>query len=141
MAMHINELIICASMAKIISMSLNADLLAETDRLQKEHGFSGRSEVIRAGLRMLIADSREKGSLSGRLNSVLLVIHSQNVEDAVTSIKHRFEDIITTQVHSHMKEDKCLEIFTLDGDAGRIKEILAAFQVKRKMDYVKLVVA
>jgi CopG family nickel-responsive transcriptional regulator len=52
-----------------------------------------------------------------------------------------FEDIIRTQVHSHLKEDKCLEIFTLEGNAKRIQSIVKAFQVNRKLDYVKLIVA
>jgi len=128
-------------MAKIISMSLTENLLQEIDHLQSDLGFSGRSEVIRAGMRMLIADNREKQKLSGRLNSILLVIHSQSAEDIVTEIKHRFENIINTQIHSHLEHVKCLEIFTLYGDAVQIKEFVKQFQTNRKMDYVKLIVA
>ncbi|HDH41144.1 MAG TPA: CopG family ribbon-helix-helix protein [Candidatus Altiarchaeales archaeon] len=125
----------------IISISLSDKLLEETDRIQKELGFSGRSEVIRAGARMLIADSREKEKLVGRINSILLLIHNQKVEDIVTEIKHRFEDITKTQIHSHLRENKCLEVFVLDGDAKRIKEITRLFQTSGKMEYVKLIVA
>ncbi len=125
----------------IISISLSDKLLEETDRIQKELGFSGRSEVIRAGTRMLIADSRKKEKLVGRINSILLLIHNQKVEDIVTEIKHRFEDITKTQIHSHLRENKCLEVFVLDGDAKRIKEITRLFQVSGKMEYVKLIVA
>ncbi|RLI90470.1 MAG: nickel-responsive regulator 1 [Candidatus Altiarchaeales archaeon] len=125
----------------IISISLSDKLLEETDRIQKELGFSGRSEVIRAGARMLIADSREKEKLVGRINSILLLIHNQKVEDIVTEIKHRFEDITKTQIHSHLRENKCLEVFVLDGDAKRIKEITRLFQASGKMEYVKLIVA
>jgi len=125
----------------IISISLSDKLLEETDRIQKELGFSGRSEVIRAGTRMLIADSRKKEKLVGRINSILLLIHNQKVEDIVTEIKHRFEDITKTQIHSHLRENKCLEVFVLDGDAKRIKEITRLFQTSGKMEYVKLIVA
>ncbi|HDI72734.1 MAG TPA: CopG family ribbon-helix-helix protein [Candidatus Altiarchaeales archaeon] len=125
----------------IISISLSDKLLEETDRIQKELGFSGRSEVIRAGTRMLIADSRKKEKLVGRINSILLLIHNQKVEDIVTEIKHRFEDITKTQIHSHLRENKCLEVFVLDGDAKRIKEITRLFQASGKMEYVKLIVA
>jgi CopG family nickel-responsive transcriptional regulator len=128
-------------MTKIISISLTEDLLSEMDAIERELGFSGRSEVIRAGARMLIADSREKRRLSGRLSSVLMVIHSQGAEDVVTKIKHRFEDIIKTQIHSHLREDKCLEIFTIEGNAGRVKELVKLFQSNGKIEYVKLVVA
>ena len=125
----------------IISISLTDELLNEIDRLQKELGFSGRSEVIRAGARMLLADNREKEKLEGRLNSVLLLIHSQKVEDTVTAIKHEFEDIISTQIHNHLREDKCIEVFILEGDAARIKDLVRLFLTTRKMDYVKLIVA
>nr|QNO54837.1 putative nickel-responsive regulator [Methanosarcinales archaeon ANME-1 ERB7] len=125
----------------IISISLNDKLLTEIDQLQKELGFSGRSEVIRAGARMLLADNREKEKLEGRLNSVLLLIHPQKVEDTVTAIKHEFEDIISTQIHNHLREDKCIEVFILEGDAARINDLVRLFLTTRKMDYVKLIVA
>ena len=125
----------------IISISLNDKLLTEIDQLQEELGFSGRSEVIRAGARMLLADNREKEKLEGRLNSVLLLIHSQKVEDTVTAIKHEFEDIISTQIHNHLREDKCIEVFILEGDAARINDLVRLFLTTRKMDYVKLIVA
>jgi CopG family nickel-responsive transcriptional regulator len=125
----------------IVSVSLNDKILEEIDRIQKELGFSGRSEGIRAGARMLISDNKEKEKLTGKINSILLLIHNQKVEDAVTEIKHRFEDITKTQIHTHLREDKCLEIFVLNGDAGRIKRLVNLFQTSRKMEYVKLIVA
>ncbi|MGD2247549.1 MAG: CopG family ribbon-helix-helix protein [Candidatus Methanofastidiosia archaeon] len=125
----------------IISVSLNKKMLEELDNIQKELGFSGRSEVIRAGARMLIADKREKEKLTGEINSILLLIHTQDVENVVTGIKHEFEDITNTQVHSHLQGGKCLEIFVLDGDAERIREFVELFQTSGKMDYMKLIVA
>ncbi|NQE46437.1 putative nickel-responsive regulator [ANME-1 cluster archaeon GoMg2] len=125
----------------IISISLQDEILEEIDKLQKELGFSGRSEVVRAGVRMLLADSKDKGKLEGKLNSVLLLIHAQKVEDTVTEVKHEFEDIISTQIHNHLREDKCLEVFILEGDATRVKQLVQRFQTSRKLDYVKLIVA
>jgi len=127
-------------MAKIISISLNEEILKGIDKIQKELGFSGRSDVIRAGARMLIADSREKENLSGRMNSILLLIHNQKVEDTVTEIKHKFKDITKTQIHSHLKEDKCLEIFILDGEADKIKQLVKLFQTNGKIEYIKLII-
>lgn len=124
----------------IVSISLNEKLLTEIDKIKEEIGFSGRSEVIRASARMLIADNKEKRDLKGEINSILVLIHNQEVEDKVTEIKHDFEDIINTQIHSHLKENKCMEIFILDGSADRIKELARMFQISRKLDYVKLIV-
>jgi CopG family nickel-responsive transcriptional regulator len=123
----------------IISISLNEKLLEEIDQLKEELGFSGRSEVIRTSTRMLIADNQEKKALKGDINSILILIHDQKAEDKVTEIKHDFEDIINTQIHSHLKDNKCLEIFIMEGDAQRTNMLRKLFQTSRKMDYVKLV--
>ena len=124
----------------VVSISLNDTILKEIDRIQNLVGYSGRSEVIRAGARLLISESKEKDRLTGNINSVLLLIHSQEIEDVVTEIKHKFEDITKTQIHSHLRENKCLEVFVIEGDADRIKEMVRLFQTSRKMEFVKLIV-
>jgi CopG family nickel-responsive transcriptional regulator len=125
----------------VVSLSVNEKMLSDIDTIQEEFGFSGRSEVIRAGMRMLIADIKDKGDFTGIINAILLLIHDQNVEHIVTEIKHDFEDISSTQIHNHLQGGKCLEIFILDGDAERVKQFLELFQTSGKMDYVKLFVA
>jgi CopG family nickel-responsive transcriptional regulator len=125
----------------IISVSLNDKMLQDLDRVKKEMGFSGRSEVIRAGLRSLITDTRESEGLVGKIRGLLLLVHEHDAEDFVTEVKHRFTDIIYTQLHNRFKEDKCLELFILDGEAERIKELTNAFQKNDRIEYAKLVVA
>ena len=61
----------------IISISLNDVILKELDRLQNRLGFSGRSEAIRAGVRLLISENKGTEKISGEINSILLVIHSK----------------------------------------------------------------
>ena len=94
--------------------------------------------MIRTSTRMLIADNQEKKNLTGNINSILTLIHNPKAEDKVTEIKHDFEDIIKTQIHSHLKEDKCLEVFIMEGDAERMHTLTKMFQTSRKMEYVKL---
>jgi CopG family transcriptional regulator, nickel-responsive regulator len=123
----------------IISISLSEQLLQEIDQLKDETGFSGRSDVIRASARLLISDNQDKKNLEGNINSILILIHKQESEDKVTEIKHDFEDIIETQIHNHLKEDKCLELFILEGDAKRMHTLTKMFQTTRKIDYVRLI--
>ena len=125
----------------IISVSLNNTILQEIDKLQKNMGYSGRSEVIRSGIRLLISENKENEQLTGDINAILLVIHSQDVENAVSDIKHHYEDVTTTQIHSHLKKNKCLELFIIEGPAERIKQMMGDFRTSRKMDLVKLFVA
>lgn len=125
----------------IVSISLNNKILEEIDKIKFEYGYSGRSEVIRAGARVLISENKEIEKLTGHINSILLLIHNQNVENIVSDIKHKYESVVKTQIHSHLKENKCLEIFILDGDADIIKLLFRNFKISGKMDYVKLITA
>ena len=125
----------------IVSISLNDTVLKEIDRIKNTFGYSGRSEVIRAGVRLFVLESKEREKLTGNINSILLLVHSQEMEDVVTEIKHKFEDITNTQIHSHLRENKCLEVFVLEGNADRIKEMVRLFQTSRKIEYAKLIVA
>jgi CopG family nickel-responsive transcriptional regulator len=130
----------CEIMA-IVTISLNDAMLKEVDKVRSEMGFSGRSEVIRAGLRILLAENKEKEELTDRVRGVLLLIHEHDAEDLVTNVKHDFLDIIYTQLHNRFKEGKCLELFVLDGEAGRIRELKSIFQKNDRIEYVKLIVA
>jgi CopG family transcriptional regulator, nickel-responsive regulator len=125
----------------IVSVSLNEDVIKEIAELERELGFRGRSEVVRAGVRVLAAEEREKIRLKGRINAVLIVVHGRAQEDAVNKTKHDFEDVIETQVHSHLKDEKCLEVFVLDGDAERVKRLVKTLQKNARLEYAKLVVA
>ena len=89
----------------IISISLNDTILKDIERIKNEHGYSGRSEVIRAGVRLLISESKNTENLVGEINSILLVIHHHDSETAVSNIKHDFKDITKTQIHSHFEKE------------------------------------
>ena len=61
----------------IVSISLNEEILGKINKLQKILGFSGRSEIVRAGIRNLLAEEKERQDLTGLLQAVLLVIHDE----------------------------------------------------------------
>ena len=124
----------------IVSISLSDELISEMDSLQNSLGIAGRSELVRAALKMMISDRKEKSSLSGELDSVLLTIHSDKYNSSFSQIRHEFESIIKTQLHSHMKNHKCLEILVLSGKATEIKNIYEKMQSNKKIDYAKLIV-
>lgn len=123
----------------IVSISLNDDLLGEIDRLMKALGFSGRSELIRAGIRSLISEERERQEILGMLHALLLVVHDEESEQEVTRAKHNYDELVSTHLHSKVDNDKCLEIFLLRGEAERIKNMTKEFQTNKRMDRVKLV--
>ncbi len=123
----------------IVSISLNQEILSELDRLQKTMGFSGRSEAIRAGIRTFVSEEKQRSELTGNIHAILLVVHNDEFDHVVSGIKHNFEDLITTHLHSKIEGEKCMELFVIDGDAERVSTITKDFQVNKNMDTVKLV--
>ena len=123
----------------IVSVSLNDDILSEIDKLQKSLGFSGRSEIVRAGIRNLLAEEKDRQNLSGHLFAVLLAIHDEKSDDQVTEMGHGYDKLITTHIHNKIDGDRCLEIFLLKGDAEEVKDMTKKFQSNKKMDHVKLI--
>ena len=123
----------------IISISLNDEILSQLDKLKKSMGFSGRSEAIRAGIRSFVSEAKQKTELSGNIHAILLVVHNDEFDHIVSGIKHNFEDLITTHLHSKIEGEKCMELFVIDGEAERVSTITNDFQTNKKMDTVKLV--
>ena len=123
----------------IVSISLNDEILKQIDALQKNLGFSGRSDAIRAGIRSFVSEEKQKEDLSGNVNAILLVVHNDEYDNQVTDVKHSFEDLITMHLHSKIEGDKCMELFILKGESELVSDITKNFQINKKMDTVKLV--
>jgi len=123
----------------VISISLNGEILRELDGLQDSMGFTGRSEIIRAGIRSFVQEEKQKRDLKGKQSAVLIVVHLDEYDDQVARIKHDYEDLIRTHLHNKIEGDRCMEMFFLDGDSKKIQAITKGFITDRKMDTVKLV--
>ena len=123
---------------KIISMSLTDDFLAELDNITKEIGFSGRSETIRAGIKTLREEQRQRSKLKGKINATLSVVHYHAKN--IGRLAHDYQDIITSHLHNHLDNDKCLDIFILKGNSELIRNIVDSFQKHKGIGQVKLIV-
>ena len=124
----------------IVSLSFPEQMIRDMDEIRKSLGFTGRSELVRAAIRLLLEDKREKDSLRGQVAAILAVTHNQEDEEPVTRIKHSFEDIIRTHLHNKITRTNCVELFLLEGDAQKIASMSNGFQKEDKMKSVKLVI-
>jgi CopG family nickel-responsive transcriptional regulator len=136
MIMFINKLIILEDMG-IVSVSLNDKILKDIDKLEKELGFSGRSEVIRAGVRLLINDEKGKSKLTGEINGVILVVNDERHNEEVSKIRHDHNEVIKTQIHNHLESQKCLQVFIIKGNAERVKDFIKKLETCRKTEHVR----
>jgi CopG family nickel-responsive transcriptional regulator len=138
MLIFISKLIMIEDMT-IVSISLNEKLLGDIDRIEKELGFSGRSEVVRAGLRMLVQNEKENSKITGIIEGVVIVVNPEKYNEDISKIRHDYSDIIKTQIHNHLDAHKCLQIFVLKGNAEKVKAMIKKLESSKKTEYVKLI--
>ena len=124
----------------IVSLSFPDQMIKEMDHLQRSGGFTGRSELVRSAIRLLLEDSREKDAVTGQTNAIIVVTHDESNEEPITKLKHQFEDIVKTHIHNKFGHANCIELFLLEGDGKKITSMAKEFQKEDKMKSVKLVV-
>ena len=88
---------------------------------------------------VLLQKKSKKRIFLENVNAILLVVHNDEYDNQVNGIKHSYEDLITTHLHSKIEGDKCMELFMLKGEAGSVSSITKDFQINKRMDTVKLV--
>lgn len=124
----------------IVSLSFPDQMVKELDEIQDTGGFAGRSELVRAAIRLLIEDRKEKDSLLGHVNAVVVVTHDESNEAPITRLKHEFEDIVKTHIHNKISRNNCVELFLVEGEGKKVASMTKAFQREEKMKSVRLIV-
>src|SRR5438128_10490674 len=117
----------------IVSLSFPDQIIKELDRIQDIGGFTGRSELVRAAIRLLIDDRKEKDSLLGHVNAVVVVTHDESNEAPITKLKHEFEDIVKTHIHNKITHGHCVELFLVEGEAKTVASMTNASQREANM--------
>jgi CopG family transcriptional regulator, nickel-responsive regulator len=123
----------------IVSLSFPESMMKEMDELQKVLGFTGRSELVRASIRLLIQDVKEKNALAGKGSAVIVLTHTEENEEPVTRIKHRYDDIVRTHIHNKITKNNCVEMFLLEGSTPEVATMAKEFQKEEGIRSVKLI--
>jgi CopG family nickel-responsive transcriptional regulator len=123
----------------VISVSLTEKNIDDLDKLQGMLGLAGRSEAIRVCLRSAETEIREREGLKGEVEGIIIAVHKADAGHSLDNSRHKYQQNITTQVHSHLKNGKCLDVFLVAGDSAVIREIVAEFQKDETVEYIKFV--
>ena len=123
----------------VVSVSLTERNMEVLDRMQRSFGLTGRSEAVRACIRSAEDEVRDREGMKGHVEGVLIIVHESHRAPDLDDIRHTHQDIITTQIHSHLKNEKCLEVFIIDGDSEDVRTMISRFRGKEELDYVKFV--
>lgn len=123
----------------IISVSLTEKNAEDLESLQRDLGFGGRSEAIRAAMRTLLAETSERRSMVGQVDGVLIMINDACASGSIHDIYHDNHPLIKTHVHNHLGNHKCMNMMVLSGDAGKINALLDQMHRLEGVAYLKFI--
>ena len=107
----------------VVSVSMPEELLERLDQFATDHGYTGRSEVVREGARKLLGEFEET-RLEGRdlmgIVTVLFDHETSAVEERMIELRHVHESTVASNFHSHVGNHYCMELFVLEGDLEAI---------------------
>ena len=109
----------------VVSVSMPESLLERLDEFIDDHGYSGRSEAVRDGARGLLSEV-DTDHVDGTAVCVVSAMfdHDSGAETALSALRHRHNDLVTSNVHSHAG-DACLELFVAEGPVSEIGSFVA----------------
>jgi CopG family nickel-responsive transcriptional regulator len=111
----------------VISITLPPELLRRFDEFMEARGYYSRSEAIRDAIRSLIADSELARMETGNVAATIMTTCEyarKDVDLKMTEIRHEFDDVVIENVHRHIDEKYCLEIFISQGNNDRILNLI-----------------
>ncbi len=124
----------------IISISLTAQLLKQLDKFMRDRGYSSRSEAIRDAVRTALSEFELEQFERGRVTATVTAIsaHEQpGVDERLTRLRHSYNHIVSGNMHLHLGEPHCLEVFITEGNVEEVLEFVSRIRAMRGLQQVK----
>jgi CopG family nickel-responsive transcriptional regulator len=124
----------------VISITLPNELLVKFDDFTKIRGYYSRSEAFRDAVRNLIAESEIAKMETGAVAATIMMTCDyarRDVDLKMSEIRHEFDDVVVENVHRHIDDKYCLEIFIAQGNNERIRDLVGRVRGMRGIQQVK----
>ena len=116
-------------------------LLKRIDEFTDEHGYSGRSEVVRESTRTLLEEFQRRNTDGQSQTCTVTVVFEycqSEVQQRLTGARHEYDGIVSATTHAHVQDQYCMELFVLEGTtealSGFVNTVRAVPDV-RAVDY------
>lgn len=118
----------------VVSVSMPESLLRRLDEFADEHGYTGRSEVVREAARNLLGEFEDRRLASRPLIGVVTVLfnyETSNAEERMMHLRHEHESLVTSNVHNHVGDRYCMELFIVEGSLEEISTFVGKVRATR----------
>ena len=107
----------------VVSVSMPDELLERLDVFAEDHGYTGRSEVVREAARNLLGEFEDTRLEDRPLMAVVTVLfdyETTTVEERMMHLRHEHDELVASNFHSHVGDHYCTELFVLEGTLPEI---------------------
>lgn len=123
----------------IVSISLDDESIGILDDIQKTFGLKGRSEAVRRAINMAQSEVQDMKDTEGQVEGVLIIVKKDHANPWMNLIQAKYQGEIKTQLHSHLADNKCLEVMVISSEAERLSSMMKEIYAAGKADYVRFV--
>ena len=122
-----------------MSISLNDEYLRALDDIQGAYDLVGRSEAVRMAISAALDEMREMDTIEGPVEGVLIIVRGDHADPWMIQVQAKYQDAIKTQLHSHLRDQTCLEVMVISCDAKQLRAMMTEIKAQGKAKYVKFV--
>jgi len=123
------------------SVSLPPPLVEKLDEVWKNMRYENRSKAIHDAVRSFITEFEWMREEAGRITGAVLVLYyldKPGLLEEITRVQHQFKNVISSTLHVHLEENKCLEIIAVEGGAQEVRNLTQTLMAKRGVKQVKV---
>jgi CopG family nickel-responsive transcriptional regulator len=123
------------------SVSLPPPLVEKLDKTWRSMRYENRSKAVHDAVRSFITEFEWMQKDSGRITGAVLVLYyldKPGLLDEITKAQHKFKNAISSTLHVHLEENKCLEIIAVEGSVQEIRSLAQSLMTKRGVKQVKV---
>jgi CopG family nickel-responsive transcriptional regulator len=124
-----------------IGISLPKNLLIRFDEILNARGYSSRSEGIRDAIRTYITYYKWMSDVKGEREGVITMVYDHDQRGlltTITDIQHDYHTLIKASLHSHVTQNRCLEVILVHGDGTQLKTLAEKLMSQKGVESVKL---
>ena len=123
------------------SVSLPPPLVEKLDEVWKNMQYENRSKAVHDAVRSFITEFEWMRKEGGRITGAVLVLYyldKPGLLDEITKAQHQFKNVISSTLHVHLEDNKCLEIIAVEGSVQEIRSLAQVIMAKRGVKQVKV---
>ncbi len=125
-----------------VGVSFEPELLVKFDKLIKNKGYTNRSEAIRDLVRKSLLEAVVEAD-KGKVIGTLTIIYDHDVGDVTNRLlhlQHHHHTEISSTMHIHVDEHKCIEVLVVHGSAKNVRKLADNIRAIKGVEHGELVI-